>query len=207
MTAPKCANTWLSDYAPFVTFQAGEDGILEKVLEMIAWLNQRCVEFGRWDSKHLSNTRNLIANHHYSAVLIEGDKKRHQTLRKNFLENPKVIPLCAFVGFDGYNCFARILKKAEIPKDFDLLPVGVDGNEYCAWQAVREYRTKVVVIELNSTVSLVVCLVQPRGMSLSLGCGLAALLDPAREKGYKLAAVESTQWCRGKLCEVTERRR
>jgi hypothetical protein len=36
MTAPKCANTWLSDYAPFVTFQAGEDGILpfEKVQSM-----------------------------------------------------------------------------------------------------------------------------------------------------------------------------
>ncbi len=191
MKETKRSNTWLSDHARSVTSQAGEDGIIEKVLEVIARPNRWCVEFGSWDGKHLSNTWNLIANHSFSAVLIEGDKKRHQTLRNNFLENPKVIPVCAFVGFEPEEGLDRILEKTPIPADFDLLSIDIDGNDYHVWQAVRKYRPKVVIIEFNPTVPPVVRFVQPRDMSVTQGCGLTALVDLAGEKGYELVAVES----------------
>lgn len=53
-------NDGLLDYRRNVTSQCGEDGIIEKIFEMIGARNKWCVEFGAYDGKHLSNSYNLI---------------------------------------------------------------------------------------------------------------------------------------------------
>ena len=87
------ANDWLNGFAQNVNSQTGEDGIIEKVLDVIGTGNQWCVEFGAWDGKYLSNTYNLITNKAHSAVLIEGDSNRFSDLVENFEGNPNVHPL------------------------------------------------------------------------------------------------------------------
>lgn len=83
----------LSDYSKKIYSQNGEDGIIDQILKMIPENKKTnwCVEFGAWDGKHLSNTYNLIHNKNYSAVLIEGDQKKHKELVKNFESNQKVL--------------------------------------------------------------------------------------------------------------------
>src|SRR3954466_14198505 len=112
---------WLLDYKADVYSQTGEDGIIEKILEMLPARNNWCVEFGAWDGKYLSNTLNLINHKEYSAVLIEGSKAKFPELKNNFADNPKVFPINAFVGFDTLNNLDTILGKTPIPKDFDFL--------------------------------------------------------------------------------------
>ena len=65
--------TWLLNHSRNVYSQNGEDGIIEKILDMLPNRDRWCVEFGAWNGIYLTNTRNLIIEKGYSAVLNEAD--------------------------------------------------------------------------------------------------------------------------------------
>jgi hypothetical protein len=180
---------WLNAYARKVTSQYGEDGIIEKVLEVIGKSDKWCVEFGSWDGRKCSNTYNLIATKGYSAVLIESSAKRFADLKENFRGNDKVICVNEFVGYDSTDGLDVILGRTEIPKDFDLLSIDIDGADYHVWEAVKDYRPKVVVIEFNPTIPRTVEFVQPRDFSVTQGSSLLSISRLGKSKGYELVAV------------------
>ncbi len=181
-------NSWLSEFARNVTSQHGENGIIEKVLEVIGQNDKWCVEFGSWDGKKCSNSYDLIDSKGYSAVLIEGDNRRFGDLLKTFEGNKKVIPINTFVGFNEDDNLDSILKNTKIPRDFDLLSIDIDGNDYHVWEAVHDYKPKVVVIEFNPTVPSSVEFVQPRDMHVTQGTGISSMVKLGRKKGYELVA-------------------
>lgn len=182
-------DTWLNQYARTVTSQGGEDGIIEKVLEVIGANDDWCVEFGSWDGKNCSNTFDLIDTKGYRAILIEGNSKRFKDLLKTFDGNEKVIPLNAMVGFDRQSSLDRLLENTEIATDFDLLSIDIDGNDYHVWQAIADYKPKVVVIEFNPTIPKQVEFVQPKDMSVTQGSSLLSVSMLGKSKGYELVAV------------------
>jgi hypothetical protein len=182
-------NTWLNDFARNVTSQGGEDGIIVKILDVISNTDKWCVEFGSWDGKKLSNTYNLIDNHGYSAILIEGDNKRFQDLLKTFGPEKNVIPINAFVGFEENDNLDKILETTPIPVDFDLLSIDIDGNDYHVWDAVTKYKPKIVVIEFNATIPSTVEFVQPRDMRITQGNSLLSITKLAKSKDYELVAA------------------
>lgn len=186
MTKP---NLWLNQFARNVTSQFGEDGIIEKVLDVINDNNKWCVEFGSWDGKKCSNTYNLISEKDYSAVLIEGSSKRFKDSLKTFEGNKNVISLNAFVGFDEENSLDVFLKTTPIPVNFDVLSIDIDGNDYHTWNAVKDYKPKVVVIEFNPTIPPEVKFVQPADFKVSQGSSLLSLDKLAKSKGYELLAA------------------
>ncbi len=181
-------STWLLDYACNETSQFGEDGILAKVLETIGRQDKWCVEFGSWDGKVCSNTYTFITQKGYSAILIEASPKRFKDLVKNFCENKNVICMNKMVGFQTDNNLDVILKDTPIPKDFDLLSIDIDGNDYHVWDSVKEYKPKVVIIEYNPTIPKVVEFVQPRDMSIGQGSSILSISNLAASKGYELVA-------------------
>jgi hypothetical protein len=180
---------WLSQYARNVHSQKGEDGIVQKILEVLGTTQKWCVEFGAWDGEHLSNTYNLIANHGFSAVLIEGNAKRHRILVDRFRDNQKVTPVNAFVGFTANDGLDNILASTPIPLDFDVLSIDIDGNDYHAWKAVNRYRPKLVVIEFNPTIPSTVEFVQKPDMSVNHGTSILSMSLLAKEKGYELVSA------------------
>jgi len=183
------SNTWLSEFAMNDTSQFGEDGIIEKILDVIKDKNMWCVEFGSWDGKKCSNTYNLIQNKDYSAILIEGSPKRYKDLLKTFGGNQKVIPLNRFVGFEQGNSLDTIFKDTEIPVNFDLLSIDIDGNDYHVWECMRNYKPKVVVIEYNPTIPGSVEFVQERNMQVTQGSSILSMTKLAGSKGYELVAA------------------
>ncbi|MBN2180322.1 MAG: FkbM family methyltransferase [Sedimentisphaerales bacterium] len=183
---------WLNDYARNVTSQYGEDGIIEKVLETLGDNDKWCVEFGSWDGKACSNTFSLITDKGYSAVLIEGNRKRYKDLLQTFAGNNKAVMINEFVGYDSENGLDSILKKTAIPADFDLLSIDIDGNDYHVWKAIKEYKPKVVVIEFNPTIHKTVEFVQPPDPRLQQGSSLLSLTKLAKSKGYELVCVTKT---------------
>jgi hypothetical protein len=64
------ASTFLMKFARNVTSQNGEDGIIEKLLELIGATNEWVVEIGAWDGKHLSNSWNLINRKRCDAIAM-----------------------------------------------------------------------------------------------------------------------------------------
>lgn len=181
--------TWLLDFKSDKYSLMGEDGIIEKIIKTLLNNNKWCVEFGAWDGKYASNTRNLIENKNYSAVLIEGDKNKFKDLQKNYLNNSKVITLNKFVGFDKKNNLDQILKNTPIPIDFDFLSIDIDGNDYYVWKAMSKYKPKVICIEFNPTIPTKVRFVQPPDPSVNQGASLLSLTELGKEKGYELISV------------------
>jgi hypothetical protein len=180
---------WLSDYASDTFSQNGEDGVIAKILSLLDVRDRWCVEFGAWDGVHLSNVRKLILEEGYSAVLIEADERKFAKLRANYADQPRVKPLLARVGLREENGLDRLLTPYGIPRDFDLLSIDIDGNDYHAWKAVQDYRPKVVCVEFNPTIPNEVHFVQEADPGIHRGASLRALCGLAREKGYELVCV------------------
>ncbi len=158
-------------------------------METIGTKDKWCVEFGAWDGQHLSNTCNLIDNHGYSAVLIEVNRKRFADLVTRHGKNSNVVVLNQFVGFSASNGLDCILASLPIPKEFALLSIDIDGNDYHVWNAVSAYAPKVVCIEYNPTIPTELAFVQPADPEVNQGASLLALTRLAGQKGYELVAV------------------
>jgi len=180
---------WLMEHRHDVTSQYGEDGVLKKVLEALPERDKWCVEFGAWDGIHYSNTRQLVLEQDYAVVLIEADPVRYEDLQGTYKGHEKAHLFQEFVGFTPKDGLDTILKKTPIPKDFDLLSIDIDGNDYHVWNAVGAYTPKVVIIEFNPTVPASVSFIQPAETPIAQGNSLKALVDLGKEKGYELVCV------------------
>jgi hypothetical protein len=190
MTRLKSSN-WLLEHSYDIHSQSGEDGIIEKILELIPDKDNWCVEFGAWDGIHLSNTRNLIENKAYSAILIEGDQEKFGEISKNYSSNSNVIPICGFVGFEATDNLDVLLLNLPIPDKFDFLSIDIDGNDYHVWKAITRYKPKVICIEFNQTIPTEVRFVQPADFSITQGSSLLSITELGEEKGYKLVSVSA----------------
>ena len=182
-------SAWLLDFKRNVYSQTGEDGVIEKILQTLPERNNWCVEFGAWDGVLFSNTRNLIENAGYSAVLIEGSKVKWAELKKNYSSKPDVISINAFVGFSENDNLDLILADTPVPFDFDFLSIDVDGNDYHIWKTISKYRPKVTCIEFNPTIPTEVRFVQRADLQMNQGASLLSLVELGKEKSYELVAV------------------
>lgn len=186
----KPESNYLAGFARTVTSQHGEDGILEKIFELIGADSRWCVEFGAWDGKTHSNSWNLIVNEGWSSVQIEGSAARHKLLLANHGDNPRVHCLHALVGFEPRkDSIDHWLSTTPIPKTFDFLSIDIDGNDYWIWRSMTRYRARVVMVEFNPVISGDVVFIQDRDFSINQGCSLRALTELAVKRGYQLACV------------------
>ncbi len=190
---PTRLNSWLLEHSRNVHSQSGEDGILERIFELLPPVEKRwCVEFGAWDGEYLSNTTHLIEEHGFGAVLIEADGRRFQKLTERFRARTDVFSFNLFVGYEGSDVLDSILERTPIPVGFDLLSIDIDGNDYHVWKAVQRYSPKVVIIEYNPTIPDEVDFVQAACPSIQQGASLKALFRLAMDKGYEPISVTST---------------
>ncbi len=180
---------WLSHHASDITSQAGEDGIIAKALSLLPHQTFWCVEFGAWDGKQISNTYELIESHDYRGVFIEADANKFRDLERTHGSSGKHVLVNAFVGFTKADSLDVLLSKCDIPAQFDLLSIDIDGNDYHVWEAVENYRPSLVVIEFNPTISNSIHYVQKKDNSVSQGSSPASLVELAKRKGYELVAV------------------
>jgi hypothetical protein len=180
--------TTLNQFARNVNSQFGEDGILEAILCRLPETNHWCVEFGAWDGRFMSNTCHLIESMNYRAVLIEGDPRRFEELSANYSQNQSVRTVHAWVGWQDHR-LDDILASTEIPRDFDLLCIDVDGNDYHIWAATHQYRPKVVCIEFNPTVATGIEFVQKAKAGLCQGASLTSMVSLGKAKDYELIAA------------------
>ena len=74
--------------------QCGEDGIIERLFELIDVPKSYFVEFGAWDGRHLSNCAKL-ADEGWSGCFIEGDPERARALRSNYASKPEITSMNA----------------------------------------------------------------------------------------------------------------
>lgn len=143
---------FFNKYKKNVYSQNGEDGIIEEILLRLGIKDGYVCEFGAFDGIYLSNTFNLIEKG-FKGVFIESDLERFKVLLKTAQKYPNITPINALVDFnDTPNSLDNILKKTNIPVDFDILSIDIDSYDYHVWKNLKFYRPKIVIIEINSEI-------------------------------------------------------
>ncbi|MGC4023023.1 MAG: hypothetical protein QM734_14310 [Cyclobacteriaceae bacterium] len=142
-------SNWLNEKNKGYQAQNGEDGIIENIFKIIGVASGWLVEFGAWDGKYNSNTIHFLENGKFKGILIEGDKQKYDRLKDSFKSNERIFPVHAFVGWEGESSLDNILARTPIPKEFELLSIDIDGNDYHVWEAMKAFSAKVVVIEVE----------------------------------------------------------
>src|SRR3989344_684660 len=184
----KNKNRYLLDYRKDIASQFGEDGIIEKIFEILLPSNKWCIEFGAWDGEHFSNTYNLIQHHGWSGILVGGDASRMSQIRETHA-GKLVTAVNAFVASSGPSSLNNLLSATDAPQDFDLLSIDIDGNDYHVWRGLTDYKPKVVVIEFNSFIPGNIEFVQEDSSAIVHGNSILSMTMLAKEKGYKLICI------------------
>jgi len=183
--------TPITHFKKSVYSQAGEDGLIEEILNRLSVtiaLDKWCVEFGALDGVTFSNTCNLIKNHNYCAVLIEGDPQKYKQLCKN-LPQERVLKICEFISLDARKSLETTLKSTPIPTTFDFLSIDIDGCDYHIFENLKYYAPKIVCIEFNHHIPNEVEFIQPANFTVKQGSSAKSLIKLAATKNYFLAAI------------------
>lgn len=162
--------------------QNGEDGIIDFIFSQIKTTNRFFVEFGVTDGK-VCNTRYLLEENGWQGLMMDDSENNPPLIKKEFVTAENI---------------SRLFEKYYVPKDFDLLSIDIDFNDYWIWKAIEGYFPRVVVIEYNSsyppTESKTVPY-DPHGRwdrkTNYFGSSLLALMKLGRSKGYTLVGCDS----------------
>jgi len=165
--------------------QNGEDGIISNIFKHIGTTNKIAVEFGVGDGLE-ANTR-LLAEQGWNCYWFDGlpadNRPANINYKQTWLTADNIV-----VNFESMN----------IPDQFDLLSIDVDGNDYHLREALQDYRPRVIVQEYNGSFGPGEEYIMPRNDSYSwqlwakdFGASLLSLTQQANRLGYDLVYCES----------------
>ena len=169
--------------------QHGEDGIIEHIFNTIGTTNKIAVEFGvsATGGGSQNNTRNL-------------SDKGWKLFWFDLLDMNETLPNCVFnkVKLSVSN-IEEEFQKANIPKEFDLLSVDIDGNDFHLRKQLKDYSPRVCIMEYNGTKLKDENYIMPYTENYSwggkrdhtFGASLLSITELLNELGYDLVYVET----------------
>ena len=165
--------------------QNGEDGILAHIFGTIGVRNCTAVEFGVGNG--YENNSRLLAALGWRTFWFDCGELRHQPPGCTFLQRALTV--------DNIDATFR---EQQIPPEFDLLSVDVDGNDYHLREALNCYSPRVCVMEYNGSYAPDQEYVMPRDdnyqwktWETTFGASLLSLTQQATRLGYDLVYCES----------------
>lgn len=179
----------LNNFSKSIYSQSGEDGILEKLFDVLNIKNGWCCEFGAGNGLNISNTLNLRKKG-WGSVLIEGSANHEISLMQ--LKNENTYPMIKFISCEEDQLIDKYLSETPIPINFDLLSIDIDGNDLWVWKSIVKYNPKVVIIEYNSNLNslesktIVYDPLHVHNLDNYFGATASALYKVGKEKGYDL---------------------
>ena len=172
----------LITYRKRINSQYGEDGILSKILNELSIEKGAFLEFGAGDGVTLSNTK-LLADMGWQGVCIEADEGRYEKLEDIHRNNPAIHTINCHVRVNGENAIDNLLGKTNVPFDFDVASIDIDGNDYLIWESMIDYKPKIVLIETNFSFPLNLEFVQKE--DARFGSSALAMYYLGLKKGYR----------------------
>jgi hypothetical protein len=181
--------------------QNSEDGILLYLFSLLGTTTRRAVEICAGDGIEC-NTANLIVNHGWQGLLIDGDRESiargqefYAKCRTTFVSPPTLA--ASWVTAENVN---GLITNNGFGGDVDLLSLDLDGNDYWIWKAIDAVTPRVIVLEFNAACGPEKRLTIPYDPDFRLdfsiqpyrcGASLPAFAKLGREKGYRLVGVQS----------------
>jgi hypothetical protein len=173
--------------------QNGEDGIIQELLRRVGVKHRFFVEFGV-ETGVECNCARLARQEQWSGLFLEASPELFVLLQENFRALPAV--RCQQTAVSSQNIEA-ILAANQVPVDFDLLSIDIDGNDYWVWKAIQRWQPRIVVIEYNPAYPPPMRWVMQENHEHRwdhtdyYGASLSSLAVLGRSKGYTLVACDS----------------
>lgn len=174
----------------------GEDGIIAEIFKRIGAKTRVFVEFGVGDGLQ-NNTAHLLLKN-WTGYWIEGNGKYVRRIKQAYsalISEKKLSLKHAFITAENVETMFR---EVEIPEEFDLLSIDIDGNDYWIWKAINSFRPRVVLIEYNALFRPDTKWVMKYNAkhrwsgTCYFGASLKSLEILASEKGYRLVGCDYT---------------
>jgi hypothetical protein len=171
--------------------QNGEDGVLAEILGRIGAPTRFFVEFGA-ETGSEGTCVYLADMARWEGVFIEADAGASQELERKYRATERITTLQAMVTPDNVQ---KLFDEARVPPEPDVLSIDVDGSDYWIWEALTDYRPRVLVIEYNAVLDPQCRVVQPRELGVWDGtdyCGasIGALRALGESKDYRFVHAE-----------------
>ena len=172
--------------------QNGEDGVLAEILTRVGTGERSFVEFGV-ESGREGMCVYLADVAHWHGLFMDGDAHAFTALERKYRADDRVRTHCAIVTPANVQ---QLFAAADVPAEPAVLSIDVDGTDYWIWEAIDNYRPRVVVIEYNSALDPHRRLVQPADLKDGwdgteyFGASLAAMRAMGERKGYRFVHAE-----------------
>jgi hypothetical protein len=171
-----------------------EDQILARyIAELLPPVHNRmAIDIGAGDGMRWSNTYALFANG-WSGVGIEFDPRKFVKLAGAYKHYPQVFAARNRATPEN---IVPLLQSYDIEKDFSVLSLDIDGNDYWVLRAILSaFRPQLIVTEINEKIPPPIRFVVKYDPDFQLrhhffGYSLATLTDLCDEFGYALLEVE-----------------
>lgn len=173
--------------------QNGEDGIIQEIFRRLKMEQGVFVEFGA-ESGRECNCARLAREQEWSGFFIEANLKSFEKLRSRYETRPHV--KCAQAWITSSN-IETLFSSLGVPREFELLSIDIDGNDYWVWKAINSYHPIVVVIEYNASYPPPARWVMVEkddhdwDGTTHFGASLASLAVLGEQKGYRLIGTNS----------------
>lgn len=185
---------FLEKYGYKVYSQNDEDGIINEIFNRIGTENKTFIEFGVSDGLEC-NCHSLLLQG-WSGLWIEGREVAYQQILRRFapvINHGNLTVLNEYVTRDSINeTINNYVKTSEL----DILSIDVDGNDYHIWDAVKDIKPRVVIIEYNGKFPPEINWIMPYNKDHfwdytdRQGASLKAFELLGKEKGYQLVGTD-----------------
>jgi hypothetical protein len=174
--------------------RSGEDQILQKLIAELlpADHGRSAVDIGAGDGVRWSNTYALFGEG-WRGLGAEGDPAKVIKLARAYRNYPNVFACRALVT-PATVC--PLLQAYEIEKNFSVLSLDIDGNDYWVLRAIlSQFRPRLIVTEINEKIPPPIRFIVKYNPSFTLrhhffGFSISSLADLCQEFDYSLVALE-----------------
>ena len=191
-------STNIQDYEFKIFSQAGEDGILQHIIDTIEIKNKTFIEFGVEDFNG-SNCRFLMKQGNWSGFVIDNSKKNINKLKNyNYFWKYNLKAVCEFINKDNVE---NVLLESGFDRDLGILSIDIDGNDYFILENINYFRPRILICEYNALfgherkISIPYQsdfnMTKAHYSNLYWGASLSAITYCANKKGYALVGTNS----------------
>jgi hypothetical protein len=171
-----------------------EEKILKRLIAELLPVNHHhsAVDIGAGDGVRWSNTYALFSEG-WRGVGVEGDSRKVIKLARAYRHYPEVFACRARVT---PQTIGPLLHAYEIEKDFSVLSLDIDGNDYWVLRAIlSEFRPRLVVTEINEKIPPPIRFIVKYNPDFELrhhffGYSIASLGDLCAEFDYGIVGLE-----------------
>jgi hypothetical protein len=172
----------LTDFEKHIYSQFNEDGITNKIFEVIGTTNKVYLDFGATET--MNNSEFLHKHQGWTGTLWNGKSftNGYTPIHKEYITSENVVSLC---------------KKYDVPEELDLLSIDIDGNDWHVWREIsKAIKPRVVLIEYNSAFPPGDDRVMPYNPEWAwdgynyYGATITAMYNLGRHLGYSLVSAE-----------------